>query len=139
MSDLVLAVQVWKRVVHADDSVKIPLRNEGQIQQVRNESLNIQPSLGGFCTHSLDSGRAEIARGNSVSAASQPKCLRSDATGTIENPKFGFRKLAFQDRPQDSCLTLDGGFPIFEYQVIVVSKFVVEGLHPFGHASFYCA
>lgn len=84
---------MWKRVVHADDSVKIP-GNEGQIQQVRNESLNIQPSLGGFRTRSFDSGWAEITRGNPVSV---------------------------------------------KYQVIVASEFVVERLHPFGHASFYCA
>src|SRR5216684_6689936 len=56
LSNLVLAIQMWKRVVHADDSVKIPLRNEAQIEQVRNESLNIQPALGGFHTHSFDGG-----------------------------------------------------------------------------------
>jgi hypothetical protein len=49
-------------------------------------------------------------------------CLRSGATGTIENPEFGCRKLALQD----ACLMLGGGFPIFEYQVIVASKFVVD-------------
>jgi hypothetical protein len=45
LKQLFITLEVRKGVVHAHDSVEIPVRNFSQIQHVRDEQQNIQGSL----------------------------------------------------------------------------------------------
>src|ERR1700678_356653 len=46
LKQLFVTLKVRKSIVHAHDSIEIPIWNFSQIQHVRDEYLNIQTSLG---------------------------------------------------------------------------------------------
>jgi hypothetical protein len=71
LKQLFITLKVRKGVVHAHDSVEIPVRNFSQIQHVRDEQLNIQTPLCSFHAGPFNRRGTKVTGGNCEAEAGQ--------------------------------------------------------------------
>ena len=118
--------QVRERIVNGDCEIKIGFRDGGKVTHVRHLELDRQVPLLCFASGSADSELAQINPHQSMSSLGQPKRLRADAAGAVENSQGSGWNLSFNERAQNGCLPPDGLCPVLEHQVVTFRKIVVE-------------